>query len=1012
MKRIVSLVLAISMVLSMFVTSLAATRTFDDVVDTDYAGSVEALVELGVIDGLPDGTFGPQKEVTRAQLAKMLVICLGLGDSAESLAGKTVFTDVTDSHWASGYINAAVQSKVIAGYPDGTFKPEKNVSYAEAVTMVIRALGYGNVVEKEGTWPTSYMLKAIELKLLDDMVNSPKSSEAATRGNTAILLWNMLRTPMWRIQSESEGDGMTSYATDDMIEVKFPDYLYLEDAYLVNVTINDDEVTAYVSGDEGKQTAYIDGLDLSKLVEGMRVSTLVRDYKDKEEATFLTMTPVYSFVEGFVTDMDEKEIEINDDAEYKLPAGSLPNDFKVGSYVLMEVDGNKVTSYDDVANVKVLPTKGTELKTENAVTSKISNEDALVILDGEWATRDDLEVGAVITEMTEFDGDSYYMATTERESGEFEGYVVKDAKHYLKIDGEQYRIVDGEFDAYDGEDNDDEVLPSELKVKEKENDYLGQEAEMVLNYLGQIITLYFGELDEKTAGNIYAVTSNGIYTEPGSTGLTYYINLNGEQYAFESAELPEELSGDLGINANKVYSAAKENEIVFAWVEFEGEEIDVFEIVKDGGFYGDDDKYAAEAFTGDLDKYNYLNNVAESKVSSSTSVYTATPVMNADETVVKDIEVEITEGTEAVEGVEGGLVVYDTTKSSRAKYVLVTDEAKSKDLHFGIVTDETSDDTSVDYASIDDELLEVDDDCQFAFVKGNVVGYTMNDEVIFGKVSLTPEMLDAEADIVKAVYDTEIVFSDNTKIVADKEEDDYEDYQFVEVGTRVVDNEVEFVSVEVVAEGIMDEDDLAVSFKKGDRVIFNDANQVVFIVKELPYAEVYVNGLLDSEAERTEDSDVPAEDEEEPAVKFTVTYEFSGDAPAAATVPSGDEVESGDSVTFPTVEAVDGYTFQGWTVSGDAATGIDAVTANTTVVGTWVAIEYNVTYAGDGVTTADANTYNVGDEVTVLGLNENHASGDDFLGWSYSGETYVSGDTFTMPAAHVELVATFSGDAQ
>ena len=174
MKKIVSLVLAISMVLSMFVSAFAATASFEDVANTKYAGSVEALVELGVINGLPDGTYGPEKKVTRAELAKMLVVCLGLGDSVEALSGRTIFTDVAENHWGSGYINAAVQTKVIAGYPDGTFKPEKEVTYAEAYTMIIRALGYGNVVDTEGTWPTAYMLKAVELELLDDMTDTSR----------------------------------------------------------------------------------------------------------------------------------------------------------------------------------------------------------------------------------------------------------------------------------------------------------------------------------------------------------------------------------------------------------------------------------------------------------------------------------------------------------------------------------------------------------------------------------------------------------------------------------------------------------------------------------------------------------------------------------------------------------------------------------------------------------------------------------------------------------------------
>ncbi len=91
MKKIISLVLAISMVLSLFVSAFAATK-YTDLTGNNakFAGAVEALTELGVIDGFKDNTYGPEKELTRAQLAKMLVICLGRGDSVESLTGKTV----------------------------------------------------------------------------------------------------------------------------------------------------------------------------------------------------------------------------------------------------------------------------------------------------------------------------------------------------------------------------------------------------------------------------------------------------------------------------------------------------------------------------------------------------------------------------------------------------------------------------------------------------------------------------------------------------------------------------------------------------------------------------------------------------------------------------------------------------------------------------------------------------------------------------------------------------------
>ena len=301
MKRIVSLLLAVSMVLSMFVTAIAAT-TYPDLVNDNakFAAAVDALTELGVVNGFPDGEFKPGNDLTRAELAKMLVICLGFGDQVDALTSRTVFSDVPASHWASGYINAAAQSKIIVGYPDGSFRPENKVTYAEAFTMALRALGYGNVVEAEGTWPTAYMLKAVELELTDDMENVTTNG-ASLRGNTAILLWNMLRTPMWRITEESEQNGMTLSDRNGriMLNVKFPNYWYYDaddvegGIRLTSVDVVDnEEVTGTLNN---AVTAKLQrGIDLTKLVAGMKVSALVKDYKDEDKATFLTLTKRFS----------------------------------------------------------------------------------------------------------------------------------------------------------------------------------------------------------------------------------------------------------------------------------------------------------------------------------------------------------------------------------------------------------------------------------------------------------------------------------------------------------------------------------------------------------------------------------------------------------------------------------------------------------------------------------------------------------------------------------------------
>ncbi|MBQ6860354.1 MAG: S-layer homology domain-containing protein, partial [Clostridia bacterium] len=191
MKRVLSLVLALSMVMSMFTFSFAGTG-LKDVAGTEYESAVEALVELGVVNGYDDGTFLPENVVSRAEMAKLLVVAAGLAPAAELAEGTTKFSDVAADHWATGYINVAAEYGYIMGDPDGSFRPDDTVSYAEAITMALRVLGYKTVVEAKGTWPTNYIAKAEELDLLEDITYGTYAT-GAKRGNVALLIWNMLR---------------------------------------------------------------------------------------------------------------------------------------------------------------------------------------------------------------------------------------------------------------------------------------------------------------------------------------------------------------------------------------------------------------------------------------------------------------------------------------------------------------------------------------------------------------------------------------------------------------------------------------------------------------------------------------------------------------------------------------------------------------------------------------------------------------------------------------------------
>lgn len=128
-----------------------------------YYKSVVNLSDKGVIGGFPDGSFKPNQTVTRAQLAVMLV---NANNKSTSTGIGAYFTDVPRSHWAYSFISAASNAGYLSGYPDGSFKPENQVSYNEALTMIVASLGY-TMKDLTGTYPKCFTDKAKEVGVLN-----------------------------------------------------------------------------------------------------------------------------------------------------------------------------------------------------------------------------------------------------------------------------------------------------------------------------------------------------------------------------------------------------------------------------------------------------------------------------------------------------------------------------------------------------------------------------------------------------------------------------------------------------------------------------------------------------------------------------------------------------------------------------------------------------------------------------------------------------------------------------
>lgn len=200
LKTVISTIAAVA-VMATSAVSFAATTSYPDVPSgATYEQAVTELTALGVIVGNEDGTFGPDKNVTRAEFTKMVVTMLGSSEvaAATAAAGKdTTFTDVAATHWAAGYITAGTSqgTQFITGMGDGTFAPDASVTYAQAMKMLVCSLGYETYAVNNGGWPSGYLTWGYNLEISSG-VSDVQNETALTRAQCAQMIDNAIKAPI------------------------------------------------------------------------------------------------------------------------------------------------------------------------------------------------------------------------------------------------------------------------------------------------------------------------------------------------------------------------------------------------------------------------------------------------------------------------------------------------------------------------------------------------------------------------------------------------------------------------------------------------------------------------------------------------------------------------------------------------------------------------------------------------------------------------------------------------
>ena len=180
-------VLALALTLLMMVTTIPAFAAFPDVDSSaSYETAVSSLNQLGIITGYEDGTFKPNNNVTRAEFTAMLMRAMGVGSVGTTSSANLPFSDVSDQNsdisWAIPNIDTAYSMGIINGYEDGTFRPNDNVLYEEAVKMIVCALGYGTDISVDvDPWYSGFVSQASRLGILVNASTLGSAGTAATR---------------------------------------------------------------------------------------------------------------------------------------------------------------------------------------------------------------------------------------------------------------------------------------------------------------------------------------------------------------------------------------------------------------------------------------------------------------------------------------------------------------------------------------------------------------------------------------------------------------------------------------------------------------------------------------------------------------------------------------------------------------------------------------------------------------------------------------------------------------
>jgi len=704
LKNFISAIVAFSLTASMF-ASVSFASVASDVKGTEYETEANVLGALNIMVGDADtGNFRPSDPIKRSEVTKVGVAVVGLSSAADSSQNsKSPYSDMNSAHWANGFVNIASAQGLVIGDDTGSFRPDDQIKYSEAVAILVRALGYEPQADSKGGYPSGYVVTASNIGLTKGVKGTADS--LISRGDVARLAYNALTI---KLMEQTGFGGEPNYEVVDktLLKDKLDVEIVTGKVNALGSSVLDGSATLDKNEMKIGDKIYNVGDADVRTVLGFEVDAYISNASSKKQQKVLTVIPSEgknnvltvgsSNIDKIINESETKELHYHtDDNTSKVSKAIVEANAHImyngksassekfsmidsGSIILLDSDGNK--KYDIVfVNEVVNYVVDNVYPASNKITDKYNNgtleldmddTDKNIIIEkaGGKIELSDLIEWDVITLTISEDKNLIYGNVV---SNPITGKVTESDGKHVYIDSEKYEIAAN--------------YPYTIE--------LNTEGTFYLDYEGKIAAF-----DGKTAKS-----SNYAYLEDlsVSTGMDKALKLklftkDGKLEILESGEKIK-VNSTSGLSPEKALSAIGEK----------GQLI-TFETNSKGLVT----RINTSTASHDIDEDSFIMNMKESgvqyKAASSKLLGSELNVTVGSDTIIFDIPANGNTSDYAIRDksifADGGLydvAVFDVTENYRAGVIVVTnstaktDEASEIAVIDKITTSKNEDDDTV-----------------------------------------------------------------------------------------------------------------------------------------------------------------------------------------------------------------------------------------------------------------------------------------------------------------------------